>query len=147
MTSNPFPEVKSSEELGDVWDANYVECVGCIDLIPLTIGMDPVEWAKSHAKVRPWHARFRTLTITNFSVPGTEPATTQLATCGATKTFPDDEATRQLDPKWVGITVTCDDAPHACAPEKVVHSGPVNVNDRFHGVHYWGPGWRPAELS
>ncbi|MGX1472391.1 UNVERIFIED_CONTAM: hypothetical protein RKD50_001199 [Streptomyces canus] len=73
MTMNPFPEVKSSDELEDVWAANYVECVGCIDPVPLPNGMDAVEWAKAHARVRPWHTRFRIMTITNFGVPGVEP--------------------------------------------------------------------------
>ena len=74
MTANPFPEVGSVRELDDVWTAPFVECTGCIDLIPLAIDMDPVEWAKAHVKERPWHRAFRVVTITNFGVPADEPA-------------------------------------------------------------------------
>ena len=73
MSGNPFPEVRSKNDLDDVSTARYVECVGCIDPVPLKEDDDPVEWAQEHVNVRPWHARFRITTTTNFSVTATPP--------------------------------------------------------------------------
>lgn len=78
-------------------------------------------------------------------------AVTNGPVCGVTKTLPDDpsELTRMaLSPAYAGATITCEDAPHACLEEEVVHSG--LLLDRAGGVaavHYWGPGWRPIALS
>ncbi|MFJ8808496.1 hypothetical protein [Streptomyces sp. NPDC102490] len=73
MTPNPFPEVSSNEELDDVWAGYYVECVGCVDMVPVRPGDDPVEWAKRHTAEKPWHTRFRTTRIVNFSVTADQP--------------------------------------------------------------------------
>ncbi|MFI9565867.1 hypothetical protein [Streptomyces rishiriensis] len=75
VTRNPFPEVTTVEELGDVWAADYVQCSGCIDLIPMSGGFDPVQWATEHRRKYPHHVGFRTHSITNFSVPADESAT------------------------------------------------------------------------
>ncbi|MEU5765049.1 hypothetical protein ABZ782_03885 [Streptomyces asoensis] len=69
MTHNPFPVVTTVEELGDVWAADYVQCSGCIDLVPLRDGLDPVAWATEHRQKHPHHVGFRTHSIVNFSVP------------------------------------------------------------------------------
>ncbi len=81
MKPNPFPEISSSAELEDVWAGYYVECVGCIDMIPARDGADPadtdadpVEWAKRHTAEKPWHTRYRTTRIVNFSVAADAPA-------------------------------------------------------------------------
>ncbi|MEU0225237.1 hypothetical protein ABZ177_12910 [Streptomyces sp. NPDC006284] len=74
MTANPFPEISSNEELDDIWAGYYVECVGCVDMIPVQGGDDPVEWAKKHTAEKPWHTRFRATRIVNFSVTADSPS-------------------------------------------------------------------------
>lgn len=71
--SKAFPEVSTAKELADVEAAEFVSCSQCVDLMTITDGVDPVEWAKRHTTLRPWHTTFRTHSIKNFSVP--EPAT------------------------------------------------------------------------
>ncbi|MER7922110.1 hypothetical protein ABTY96_03065 [Streptomyces sp. NPDC096057] len=70
--------------------------------------------------------------------------------CGATKTFPEDPVElekRCLSPDLAGVTITCEDAPHACVEEDVVHMGILlDGNGALSGVFYWGPGWRPTSL-
>lgn len=71
--------------------------------------------------------------------------------CGEKKTLPDDLAELEkagLDPRYAGVTITCEDAPHACVEEDVVHSG-ILLDDAgvVAAVFYWGPGWRPMALS
>ncbi|MFI7300845.1 hypothetical protein [Streptomyces sp. NPDC050121] len=68
-----FPEVSTAEELAGVEAIKFVECSRCVDLTPITDGVDPVEWARKHTALRPWHTTFRTHSIKNFSVP--EPST------------------------------------------------------------------------
>ncbi|MCQ9134141.1 hypothetical protein [Streptomyces hilarionis] len=68
MTSNPFPRVSTVEELGDVWAADFVQCSGCITMVPLDGGIDPVKWAVEHQQKYPHHVGYRTHSITNFSV-------------------------------------------------------------------------------
>lgn len=73
---NPFPEVLTSDDLDGAPTREYIECVGCINMTRVNDGMDLVEWAKEHRRVKPWHSRFRIIHIQNFSVPGDdEPAT------------------------------------------------------------------------
>ncbi|MEU7852017.1 hypothetical protein AB0B69_31955 [Micromonospora parva] len=69
MTADPFPEISSADELDDVWTAQYVECVGCVDLVPVKDGTDPVAYGLEHIRLKPWHRRFRVVALTNFSVP------------------------------------------------------------------------------
>ncbi|MYR43130.1 hypothetical protein [Streptomyces sp. SID5910] len=81
MSRDPFPEISSDEELDDVWAGYYVECVGCVDMIPAKDVADahdkdvsPVEWARRHTAEKPWHTRFRTTRIVNFSVSADVPS-------------------------------------------------------------------------
>ncbi|MFF9171728.1 MULTISPECIES: hypothetical protein [unclassified Streptomyces] len=68
MTATPFPEVTSSDDLDAVEPRMYVECSGCVQMVPMLDGMDPVEWAESHAQEKPWHRGYRVHAIKNFSV-------------------------------------------------------------------------------
>lgn len=63
----PFPAVESSAGLKALPARVYVECAGCIELLPLDDIPDPVAWAAEHTRVRPWHTTFRITHITNFS--------------------------------------------------------------------------------
>ncbi|MGV9546877.1 hypothetical protein [Streptomyces ardesiacus] len=150
MSPNPFPEISSGEELDDVWAGDYVECVGCVDMVPVKPGMDPVEWAKGHTAERPGHTRYRTTRIVNFSVTtpkgpagfpsGLFPA--RGGTCGASRTLPDEEKPPQATRSgcWDDVTVVCA-AQHSEPAEAVVHAGPIVVEGERRGVHYWGPGY------
>lgn len=142
MTGHPFPEIQTRVELDAAPAARFVECVHCIDHKLLTDESDPLEWADEHASKRPEHVRYRVVSQTNFRVVPT--AVEEI--CGERKTFPDDAHWRQMVPDWIGLTVTCDDAPHTCAPGEVVHTACVIVDGKYEGVHYWGPGFVPESL-
>ncbi|SER75696.1 hypothetical protein SAMN04487983_1021115 [Streptomyces sp. yr375] len=69
MIGDLFPEVDSTEQLDDVLTDHYVECSKCVDMVAVEDGLDPVQWAKDHRRLRPWHTTFRTRRCTRFSVP------------------------------------------------------------------------------
>lgn len=71
--------------------------------------------------------------------------------CGEKTTLPEDVdelAKMGLRPHLAGVTIVCEDAPHGCLEEDVVHCG-ILLDDAGHvsGVLYWGPGWRPTDLT
>ncbi|WP_328336561.1 hypothetical protein [Streptomyces violaceus] len=132
MTATPYPEVSSIEQLKVAPSRDYVCCMGCTDGPQLDGMTDPVEWARRHRALKPWHDRFRIEQYTNFSVAPAQPD----VICGATrkisiKLF--DEASEGVEIERSDVTVTCNEAPHPGDE----HSGPLIVNGERLGVHIW----------
>lgn len=150
MATNPAPETSQAPrpvlKSTEVPIRQWIECERC--LASSRDESSTQEWAADHLAERPTHNRFRIVSQTYWRLePSDRAVGEEQRLCGVTKTFPDDETTKQIDPAWVGVTVTCDDAPHRCAPAEVVHSTVVLVDGKYSGVHYWGPGYRSENSS
>ncbi|MFH9891903.1 hypothetical protein ACH4OQ_35950 [Streptomyces luteogriseus] len=135
MSDSAYPEVTSGDQLKVAPSRDYVCCMGCTDGPRLDEATDPVEWARKHRALKPWHDRFRVERYTNFSVAPGQPD----VICGATRKLSMqlfDESSGDVDLDQPDVTVTCNEAPHPGNE----HSGPLVVNGARLGVHVWTAG-------
>ncbi|MEV6055013.1 hypothetical protein [Streptomyces sp. NPDC052107] len=125
MSDQPFPTIKSADELFDLPAVTYVEVAGRLRQLRVEDGEDPVEVARQLMEREPWDNRFRLVRIQRFSLPP-DPVWT-LAEAGV---GPRCEATTTKD----GVGVRCGLEAHS---DGVDHAGRILRDGAAGEVHYW----------